>query len=250
MFAGIKKLPPGHYLCCDPEGVRVERYWDITFLEGAWRVAVADAMDEMRWRVQEAVRLRLIADVPLGALLSGGVDSATIVALMAQASSTPVKIFTVGFDVGGWYNEFKEARLVAQRYQTEHYEIVLSAPDVPELLAKLLWRLDEPIADPAALGPSMASPCPLTCGCGERCGGSVRSGWNQRAGHLAARSGAGTLVGFPGRPPGGLLVTPVGPGGAGRVATAQWRERESELACMGSLTIFGLCSVINRVVPF
>jgi len=189
MFAGIKKLPPGHSLLCDPEGVRVERYWDITFIEGARRVAVGDAIDEIRWRVQEAVRLRLIADVPLGAFLSGGVDFVTIVALMAQASSTPVKTFTVGFDIDGWYNEFKEARLVAQRYHTEHYETVLSAPDVPELLAKVLWHLDEPIADPAAL------PTYLICefawhhvtvvltgeGGDELFGGYPRYGWFQRA---------------------------------------------------------------------
>ena len=151
MFAGIKKLPPGHNLYCDPTGVRVEQYWDVTFIEGDRCVSVGDAISEIRCRVQEAVRLRLIADVPLGALLSGGVDSAGIVALMARASSAPVQTFTVGFDVGGWYNEFKEARLVAQRYRTNHHETTLSALDVPTLLPKILWHMDEPIADQAAL---------------------------------------------------------------------------------------------------
>ena len=196
MFDGISKLPSGHYLVADGSGVKVTQYWDAVFLDPPRQVSTRDAVEEIRWRLQEAVRLRLIADVPLGALLSGGLDSAAIVALMAEASSKPVKTFTVGFDAGGWFNEFDEARLVARRYQTEHQETVLAAPNVPDLLAKVLWHLDEPVADPAAL------PTYLICetarrhvtvvltgeGGDELFGGYPRYGWFRMARRLAAWS--------------------------------------------------------------
>jgi asparagine synthase (glutamine-hydrolysing) len=151
MFAGIKKLLPGHLLVADAHGVRLEQYWDVTFLDPQRRVKTDDAMEELRHLLAGSVKHRLVADVPLGALLSGGVDSSTIVALMAKASSKPVETFTVGFDVGGRFSEIEEARNVAHAYRTNHHEVTLSALDVPSLLEKTTWHMDEPIADPAAL---------------------------------------------------------------------------------------------------
>jgi asparagine synthase (glutamine-hydrolysing) len=151
MFAGIKKLLPGHLLVADAQGVRLEQYWDVTFLDPQRRVKTDDAIEELRHRLASSVEHRLVADVPLGALLSGGVDSSTIVALMAKASSKPVETFTVGFDVGGRFSEIEEARHIAHAYRTNHHEVTLSALDVPGLLAKTMWHMDEPIADPAAL---------------------------------------------------------------------------------------------------
>ena len=117
----VEKLPPGHVLVAESGSVRVERYAQLDQLgpesEGDWLALV-------RERVEEAVRRRLIADVPLGALLSGGIDSSIVVALMAQASTQPVRTFTVGFG-DERYDERRYARVVAERYATEHEEIVL-----------------------------------------------------------------------------------------------------------------------------
>jgi asparagine synthase (glutamine-hydrolysing) len=151
MFAGIKKLQPGHLLVSDDRGIKIEQYWDVTFLQPQRRVSADDAVDELRSRLSQAVRRRLIADVPLGALLSGGVDSSAIVALMAEASTKPVETFTVGFDIGDRFDEIAKARIVARTYATNHHEATLSALDVPKLLAKTMWHMDEPVADPAAL---------------------------------------------------------------------------------------------------
>jgi asparagine synthase (glutamine-hydrolysing) len=151
MFEGIQKLLPGHLLVWGDREARIERYWDVVFLEAPRPVREADAVEALRERLEEAVRYRLIADVPLGALLSGGVDSSVIVALMARAASGPVKTFTVGFDVGGKYNELEEARLIAKRFGTDHHELVMDPRQAQEWLPKLIWHLDEPLADRAFL---------------------------------------------------------------------------------------------------
>jgi asparagine synthase (glutamine-hydrolysing) len=159
MFKGIFKLPPAHTMAAAPDGAfAIKQYWDVDFCEADSAVDEDDAAAELLSLCEEAVRLRLIADVPLGALLSGGLDSATIVALMARQRGNPVKTFTVGFEVGkgkagsnGRYNELVEARGIAALLGTEHHEIVISAPMVQELLPKLVWHLDEPLADRAAL---------------------------------------------------------------------------------------------------
>src|ERR1700682_985656 len=103
----------------------------------------------MERHLAEAVRIRLISDVPLGAFLSGGVDSSTIVALMARASSTPVKTFTIGFTRED-FNEAKAARIVSQRFGTEHHELVVD-PKVGETLERLSGSLEEPFADSSIL---------------------------------------------------------------------------------------------------
>ena len=151
MFEGIRKLPPGYLLVWEDREARIERYWDVVFLDAPRPVREADAVEALRERLEEAVRLRLIADVPLGALLSGGVDSSAVVALMAREASGPVKTFTVGFDVGGEYNELEEARTIAKRFGTDHHEIVMDPRQAQEWLPKLIWHLDEPLADRAFL---------------------------------------------------------------------------------------------------
>ena len=148
LFAGIHKLPPGHTLVWEDHRLVLSRYWDLSLLDPPREVGMDEAARELRARVDEATRMRLVADVPVGALLSGGLDSSAVVSGMAAAG--PVRTFTVGFDVDG-YNEFAEARAVAERYGTEHCETVLHALEVPELLPKVLWHLDEPVADAAAL---------------------------------------------------------------------------------------------------
>ena len=149
-FRAIRKLPPGHVLEFHGGVASVRQYWNLpTFGDGASVSAASEEelLEEFESRLREAVQIRLISDVPLGALLSGGVDSSTIVALMAQASSKPVKTFSIGFE-NQEFDESKHARLVAQTFGTEHHELLLQ-PKLEEALAKLTASLEEPFADPS-----------------------------------------------------------------------------------------------------
>ena len=143
---GIHKLAPGHVLVAEGATQRIERYWqpepaDPSANDGEW-------LERVRATVGEAVRKRLVADVPLGALLSGGIDSSIVVALMAQASSQPVRTFTVGFpDVR--YDERAYARAVASRYGTVHEEVEIEE-DIASTLPRLAATFDEPLGDEAA----------------------------------------------------------------------------------------------------
>lgn len=144
---GVHKLPPGHFLVADAEGERIERYWQLapvqeTLSEPEW-------LERVRATVTEAVRKRLVADVPLGALLSGGIDSSIVVALMAQLQPEPVRTFSVGF-ADARYDERSYARLVAERYGTVHEEVLVE-PDAADLLPKLAASYDEPFGDSSAL---------------------------------------------------------------------------------------------------
>jgi asparagine synthase (glutamine-hydrolysing) len=143
---GIRKVPPGHVLVVEGETERLERYWE---LEPAEPSSTDDEwLERVRATVGEAVRKRLVADVPLGALLSGGIDSSIVVALMAQHSTDPVRTFTVGFS-DKRYDERPYARAVAERYGTIHEELTI-AEDVAATLPRLVRAFDEPLGDEAA----------------------------------------------------------------------------------------------------
>jgi asparagine synthase (glutamine-hydrolysing) len=144
---GIHRLPPGHLLVAEGAAVRIERYWEPERSEEELRDE--EWLERVRETVTAAVRKRLAADVPLGALLSGGIDSAVVVALMAEASVEPVRTFTVGF-ADAAYDEREHARAVAERWSTRHTEIVLE-PDAAETLPRLAQAFDEPLGDEAAL---------------------------------------------------------------------------------------------------
>jgi len=146
-FRGIHRLPAASVMVVDRDGARVERYWSAAphveqLTDELW-------LERVREEVSAAVRARLASDVPLGALLSGGTDSAVIVALMASLSAQPVRTFTVGFS-DDRYDERAYARAVAERYATRHAEIVLE-PDVAATLPRLAEAFDEPLGDDAAL---------------------------------------------------------------------------------------------------
>jgi asparagine synthase (glutamine-hydrolysing) len=148
-FRRIHKLPPGHLLEYRNGRLDLKRYWDVPEYGTQNSISEEECLEELEWRLAEAVRIRLVSDVPLGALLSGGVDSSIVVALMARASSRPIKTFTIGFD----HSEFDEthyARQVATRFATEHHELVLK-PDVVATLEKLTPGLEEPFADSSIL---------------------------------------------------------------------------------------------------
>ena len=148
-FLPIKKLPPGHVLEFERGKVSIHKYWDLPEYSTYQPRGEEECLQELEQRLAEAVRIRLIADVPLGALLSGGTDSSTIVALMARASSRPVKTFSIGFRHAD-FNEAPYARLVAERFGTEHRELILE-PDVAETLQSLTHSLEEPFGDSSIL---------------------------------------------------------------------------------------------------
>ena len=143
---GVNKLPPGHVLVAEGERLSVERYWQPRPAEPS--SSDEEWLERVRRTVCDAVRKRLIADVPLGALLSGGIDSSVVVALMAQASTHPVRTFTVGF-ADALYDERVYARAVAERYGTVHEELELE-DDIAETLPRLAAAYDEPFGDEAA----------------------------------------------------------------------------------------------------
>jgi asparagine synthase (glutamine-hydrolysing) len=148
-FLHIHKLPPGHLLEFERGEVRVRRYWDLPQYGTYSPKSEEECLEEMEARLAEATRIRLISDVPLGAMLSGGTDSSTVVALMARASSKPVKTFAIGFRQAD-FDESHYARLVARKFETEHHELVLE-PDVVAILDKLTASLEEPFSDASML---------------------------------------------------------------------------------------------------
>jgi asparagine synthase (glutamine-hydrolysing) len=157
ILRGVHKLPPGHYLTFADGRVEVKCYWDFRYeppVKGASR-RLEDYLDELRSLLAESVRLRLISDVPLGAFLSGGVDSSTVVGLMTREMSQPVKTFSIGFHEDS-YNELKYARIAAQHFGADHHEFVVT-PDLCEIIQDLTWFLDEPFADSSAIPTYMVS---------------------------------------------------------------------------------------------
>jgi asparagine synthase (glutamine-hydrolysing) len=148
MFAGIAKLPPAHRAVWENGTLAVERYWMPDFDREIVKTE-AEYLDLTRSTLAEATKMRLIADVPLGAFLSGGIDSSITVALMATASSERVKTFSIGFREKK-FNETNYARLVAERYNTDHTEFIVE-PRCLEILGKLAWHYDEPFADSSAI---------------------------------------------------------------------------------------------------
>lgn len=151
IYRGIKKLLPGHILVCSAAGVRTTKYWDLKDSPNQRQIPAHEAAEEVRRLLAQAVHSHMVSDVPIGAYLSGGIDSSAIVALMSQVSRHPVKTFAVGFDVGGYYNELGDARLVAKRFGTEHHEKIVTDLDVESLIDRLVYHYDEPFADAANL---------------------------------------------------------------------------------------------------
>jgi asparagine synthase (glutamine-hydrolysing) len=151
IFAGTRKLPPGHLLVWDGGEPRLERYARPAPAP-ADEVRVGDQaelVEELRARLRDSVRAHLVADVPVGVLLSGGVDSCALAALAARESAEPLRTFTIGFEERS-FDETADARAVAERYATDHHELVVR-PDAARLLPALADAFDEPFADSSAL---------------------------------------------------------------------------------------------------
>jgi len=151
-FRAVRKLMPGCWMECSVDGtVREGRYWRLPPFSEENRTGCTEEETKTKLRelFDESVRIRMIADVPLGAFLSGGIDSSLVVASMALQSQTPVKTFSIGFEEAA-YNELRYARLVAKKYNTEHHDIVVK-PDAVDLIKKLAWHYDEPFGDSSAI---------------------------------------------------------------------------------------------------
>jgi asparagine synthase (glutamine-hydrolysing) len=150
IFRAARKLPPAHLALWDPaaRSLKVERYWDPVAFAAAGPVPISEreAEEKLEALLADAVRLRMIADVPLGAFLSGGVDSSLVVAMMKEVSASPVKTFTIRFE-NPEYNEADHAAAVARHLGTEHHEETCSAPAMLDIVATMARHMDEPFAD-------------------------------------------------------------------------------------------------------
>jgi asparagine synthase (glutamine-hydrolysing) len=157
LLTGIKRLLPGHTLVWRNGEMRTRRYWDLRFEAEAEETRPDAALiQEYHDRLKEAVRLRLMADVPLGAFLSGGIDSATITALMSQLVDEPIKTFSVGF-AEREANELAYARIVAKAFGTDHHEVLVTPEQFFGALPTLVWHEDEPIAHPSSVALNFVS---------------------------------------------------------------------------------------------
>lgn len=155
IFKGVNKLEPGHFLIYKDGQVRTERYWDFDFSGETLTESEEEIAETLLDKLREAVGVRLISEVPLGAFLSGGVDSSAIVGLMSQIMDQPVKTFSIGFNEDS-YNELKYARMAAKHFATDHHEFILT-PDFVNVVDDLVWHFDEPFADSSALPTYMVS---------------------------------------------------------------------------------------------
>jgi asparagine synthase (glutamine-hydrolysing) len=151
MLSGVAKVPPAHTLSWRDGTVTLRRYWQLSYAAKT-HLSEGEAVEVLRDLIREATRIRLISDRPLGAFLSGGVDSSLVVAAMAEASSQPVKTFSIGFE-DPRFDERSYARMVAQAFGTDHEELVVTphGSDIANLLPRLTWHYDEPFADSSAI---------------------------------------------------------------------------------------------------
>jgi asparagine synthase (glutamine-hydrolysing) len=151
-LAAVRKVMPGERLIVDTDGVRLERYWSYPKPDPDLTSTPQELAEGLMGQLEDAVRTRLMSDVPLGAMLSGGLDSSLIVALMARHMTEPVKTFSIGFAEDGETSELADARYVSSVYGTEHHELEISYTQQEISLDDLVWSLDEPVADLSSLG--------------------------------------------------------------------------------------------------
>ena len=151
LFRGIFKLPPGYYLVVERGNVTKRKYWDLKFTRERYSMPFEEAVAELGGLLRATVQNHMIADVPVGILLSGGVDSSAIVSLAVEATGKKVNTFTVGFDGGQVVDERPYARTVAERFGTEHFDVSISADDFWNFLPSYIWHMEEPVHEPPAV---------------------------------------------------------------------------------------------------
>jgi asparagine synthase (glutamine-hydrolysing) len=144
LYKNVKRLLPGHFLIWKDGNLKIEKYWDVSFEPKHEEKSDADFVEEWRELFKKSVELRLMADVPLGMFLSGGIDSSAICAMMAQMVDEPIKTFSVGFKERE-ANEFEYARIVAKAFKTDHHEITITPEQFFAALPEMIWHEDEPL---------------------------------------------------------------------------------------------------------
>jgi asparagine synthase (glutamine-hydrolysing) len=148
ILRGVHKLQPGHSITVTAQGVKVKRYWDVPLGEPV-NISEAEAIEQTGSILQEALRMHLVADVPLGAFLSGGLDSSCVVGLMAKLGVADIKTFSIGYDSPE--SELGYARIVAQHFHTDHHEFHLTPVAFRDILPRIVWYMDEPVGDTASI---------------------------------------------------------------------------------------------------
>jgi asparagine synthase (glutamine-hydrolysing) len=152
LIKGIKKLAPGHYLLVKDGEVTIRQYWDLDFAKLSYKKSIAQTERDLLSLLSETIDLHMIADVPVGVLLSGGVDSTGILSLAVDETEKQVSTFTVGFSGNdGVADERPYARLAAKRFGTKHYEMTITAADFAAFLPKYVWHMEEPVCEPPAI---------------------------------------------------------------------------------------------------
>jgi len=151
LFKSIKKLPAGHYLIAESGRVSVSRYWDLEFTRERWSRSFEEATEELRDLLGSTVKDHMIADVPVGVLLSGGTDSSGVLSLAVQGTAKRMKSFTVGFSGEQIVDERPYARLAAEKFGTDHHEISITAENFWNFLPQYVWHMEEPVCEPPAV---------------------------------------------------------------------------------------------------
>jgi asparagine synthase (glutamine-hydrolysing) len=151
LLQSIRKLAPGHYLIAKNGKVEVRQYWDLKFSKPSEPWTLAEAEQKLSELLAESVELHMIADVPVGVLLSGGVDSTAVLSCAAERTDKEISSYTVGFSGSGFDDERPYAKLAAETYGSRHHEMTISAGDFAEFLPKYVWHMEEPVCEPPAV---------------------------------------------------------------------------------------------------
>ena len=151
LLKGIRKLAPGHYLLLKDGKAIIRQYWDLRFAEPRRQTSVEDAEKDLLSLLAKTVELHMIADVPVGVLLSGGVDSTGVLSLAVDATDKKISSFTVGFAGGKVADERPYAKLAAEKFGTQHYEMTISPQDFAAFMPKYVWHMEEPVCEPPAI---------------------------------------------------------------------------------------------------
>lgn len=149
LFHRIKKLPPAHLMVLGPQGAEIKRYWNV-IPQIRTTVDEATLIESYQWLVEDAVRLQMRSDVPVGLFLSSGVDSSMLLAIMAKYAGTPVHTFTIGFEGGDKSNETDDARKIARHFGAQHTEMIVSPEDYRKYYDRYLWDIEEPVGNETA----------------------------------------------------------------------------------------------------
>lgn len=150
LFRGIQKLPPAHWMTISEKETRIERFWHSRPPLSPLKKSEGEFVEEYQHLVQDAIRLQLRSDVPLGLFLSSGIDSAALLAIMKQLTATSVKTFTIGFESGDQTNETDDARDLAAMFASDHHELIVTADDYMEYYERYMWDIEEPLGNETA----------------------------------------------------------------------------------------------------